>query len=51
MAGALPYGFLPGMMEASGLCSLRLHGQNFLVATLVPRLLLVGLLLIGLPMV
>jgi hypothetical protein len=51
MAGALPSGRPPGVMEASGPRSLRLRGPNFPVATLVPRLLLLGLLLIGLPLV
>jgi hypothetical protein len=51
MASALPSRRPPGVMEASGPRSVCLRGPNFPVATLVPRLLLLGLLLIGLPLV
>ena len=51
MAGALPSGRPPGVMEASSPRSLHLHGLNFSVETLVLRLLLLELLLIGLPLV
>jgi hypothetical protein len=51
MKGALPYGCASGMMEAFGPRSLHLRGPNFPVETLVLRLLFLGLLLIGLPLV
>jgi hypothetical protein len=51
MVGSLPSGCAPGMMEASFPHSLHLCGPNFLVARLVLRLLPLGLLLIGPPLV
>jgi len=50
MARALPSGRPPDMMEVSAPRGLPLHGPKFTVPTLVPRLLLVGLLLLGLPL-
>jgi hypothetical protein len=50
MVRALPSGRPPGMMEVSAPRGLPLHGPKFTVPTLVPRLLLVGLLLLGLPL-
>jgi hypothetical protein len=51
MAGAFPSRRVAVIMEAFGPCSLCLCGPNFPVARLVPRLLLLGLLLIGIPLV
>jgi hypothetical protein len=51
MARALPSGRPPAVMEASAPRGLPLRGPKFPVPTLVQRLLLVGLLLLGLSLV